>query len=260
MRVEIADSHAHLDMKDFDADREAVLDRARDQGVKAILCPAELTEPPSLPCILGLRKKYAWIAAAAGVHPHNARACSTSHLNKIKELNRRGDIAAVGEIGLDFHYNFSPAEQQREVFRSQLRLAQEIGRPVIIHSRNSGPEVVAAVEGERLTRGGVLHCFTEDWQTARRMMDHGFFISFSGILTYVSAGPLREIAKKIPLERLLVETDSPYLVPASRKGRYQRNEPALVVETARLLAELKGMPLDELALQTLRNFESLFSV
>ncbi len=247
-------------MKEFDADREAVLGRARDQGVRAILCPAEMTEPSSLPCILGLRQKHAWIAAAAGVHPHNAGSCSASHLDKIRELNRSGNIAAVGEIGLDFHYNFSPAERQREVFRSQIGLAQEIGRPVIIHSRNSGPEVVAVVEDERFTRAGALHCFTENWETARRMMDHGFFISFSGILTYASAGPLREIAKKIPLDRLLVETDSPYLVPAPRKGLFQRNEPALVVETARLLAELKGMPLDELALQTLRNFQSLFPV
>jgi TatD DNase family protein len=247
-------------MKEFDADRQAVVERARDQGVKFILCPAEMTEPSSLPCVLELRQKFAWIAAAAGVHPHNAGACSASHLDKIREVSRSGKIAAVGEIGLDFHYDFSPAERQREVFRSQLRLAQEIDRPVIIHSRNSGRDVIAAVEEEHFTRAGVLHCFTEDWETASRMMDHGFFISFSGILTYASAGPLRQIAKKIPLDRLLVETDSPYLVPAPRRGRIQRNEPAFVVETARLLAELRGMPLEALGIHTLQNFQSLFQV
>jgi TatD DNase family protein len=258
MRVEIADSHAHLDMKEFDADREDVLRHAQDRGVKAILCPAELTEPASLPRILELREKFAWLAAAAGVHPHNAGAFSVGHLDRIRELDRNGEIAAIGEIGLDFHYNFSPAERQREVFRSQLRLAQEIGRPVIIHSRNSGREVIAAIEEEHFARAGVLHCFTEDWETARSIMDLGFFISFSGILTYASAGSLREIAKKIPLDRLLVETDSPYLVPAPWKGRIQRNEPAFVVETARRLAELKSLSLESLALRTLQNFHSLF--
>jgi TatD DNase family protein len=256
----LADSHAHLDMAEFDADRSEVVKRAWTAGVRNILCPAEMTSATSLATVLALGQEHPWIAWAAGVHPHQAKELAPGHLDKIRELKRDVQIRAVGEIGLDFHYNFSPAAAQREAFRAQLRLAQELLLPVIIHSRNAGPEMIAAVTEEGFTRGGVLHCFTEHWDTAREMLDRGFFISFSGILTYANAQSLRDVAREIPLDRLLVETDSPFLVPAPRRGKEKRNEPAFIVETARVLAELKSITLEDIAAATRQNFQSLFKI
>jgi TatD DNase family protein len=256
--LELADSHAHLDMDEFDADREQVVDRAWAAGVRALLCPADLTEPASLSRVLELHRKYGWIVASAGIHPHQARDFLPQHLDRIAALAGAGTIVALGEVGLDFHYNFSPAAKQKEALRAQLALAGRLRLPAVVHSRNSGGGVIAAVEAEKFECGGVLHCFTEDWETARRMIELGFFVSFSGILTFPNAHLLREVARKIPPDRLLIETDSPFLVPAPRRGRDKRNEPAFVVETARFLAELRGMTLPDLALLTFQNFHDLF--
>jgi TatD DNase family protein len=258
--MDIADSHAHLDMPEFDPDREDVVARARAGGVKALLCPIDLTAPQSLSRILDLRHKFCWISAAAGVHPHQAKDFSLSHLETIRKLANSGEIAAVGEIGIDHHYNYSPASVQAEVFQAQLRLAQELGLPVVIHSRDAGKEIIAAVEEEGFSCGGVLHCFTENRETAERMTRLGFFISFSGILTYPNASNLQEVATGLPLEKILVETDSPYLVPQPRRGLNKRNEPLFVLETAKVLAGLKGMVLEDIASITLRNYRSAFKV
>jgi len=258
--MEIADSHAHLDRAEFDPDRVEVVRRAWAGGVKALLCPIDLTAPESLPRILELKQEFSWVSAAAGIHPHQAKDFSPSHLDTIRRLARTGKIAAVGEIGIDHHYNYSPAPVQDEAFRAQLRLAQELELPVVIHSRDAGEEILAAVEGEGFTRGGVLHCFTENRGTAERMIGLGFFISFSGILTYRNAHNLREIAAELPLEKILIETDSPYLVPQPLRGAKKRNEPLFVIETAKLLAELKDRTLEEIAAITLRNYSSAFRV
>ncbi|MGB8951578.1 MAG: TatD family hydrolase [Candidatus Aminicenantales bacterium] len=255
----LVDSHAHLDMEDFDADREETIRRAFDAGIRSILCPADLTSPQSLQTTLELSARNPNIRAAAGIHPHQAKFFKPETLLQARELVSSKKISALGEIGLDYHYDFSPPEAQRNAFRAQLNLAQELSLPVIIHSRKAGPEVAAAVKGEGLTRGGILHCFTEDWNLARAMLDCGFFISFSGILTYPGAQSLRDIARKIPLERLLVETDSPYLVPSPFRGTQKRNEPAFVVATAKVLADLKKIAFEELAGVTSHNFYSLFS-
>jgi TatD DNase family protein len=164
----------------------------------------------------------------------------------------------VGEIGLDYHYDLSPRDRQREVLRAQLRAARELGLPAILHSRLSGPDIREAIDGERFTAGGILHCFTETWDVARSMLDRGFLISFSGILTFPKAAELREVAGKVPLDRLLVETDSPYLAPVPYRGAGKRNEPAFVVETAKAMAGLRGMALPELAEATTANFARLF--
>jgi TatD DNase family protein len=256
--MRLVDSHAHLDMVEFDPDRADVVRRAGQAGVVAILCPADLTRPESLPAIAGLAGGAPAVLAAAGVHPHQAKDLSPAHLAELRKLASAGSIRAVGEIGLDYHYGFSPAEDQRRALRDQLALAGEAALPVILHSRLSGPDIVAAVDGERFVRGGVLHCYTEDWGTARAMLDRGFFVSFSGILTFPKAGDLREVAAKVPLDRLLVETDAPYLAPVPYRGSGRRNEPAWVVETARVLAGLKGLPLDRLAEATTGNFAALF--
>ncbi len=254
--MEIVDSHAHLDMAEFDPDRDEVVRRARDGGVKALLCPSELTDPLSLPRVLELRQNYPWITGAAGVHPHRAKDFLPSHLNRVRELAGTGEMAAVGEIGIDHYYDFSPAAVQAEVFRTQLLLAQELALPVIIHSRNAGKEIVTAVEEARFSQGGILHCFTEDRETAERMIGLGFLISFSGILTYRNASGLRETAAALPLEKLLVETDSPYLVPQALRDKWKRNEPLFVIETAKVLAEIKHVSLEEVAAATGDNYRS----
>jgi TatD DNase family protein len=257
--IELADSHAHLDMPEFERDRTEVVARAWQAGVRALLCPADATNRLSIARILDLTGQYSWVTAAAGVHPHQAKEFEPAHLETIRRLAKDKKIAAVGEIGLDYHYDFSPPDRQREAFRAQLRLAGELGLPVIIHSRRAAPDIIAAINQERFDGDGILHCFTEDRATATEMLSLGFYISFSGILTYPSAGDLRDIAAGIPAGRLLVETDSPYLTPSVLRGKAVRNEPAFVVETARRLAELRKMPLDELGSLTLRNFQTLFS-
>lgn len=258
MPLTLVDSHAHLDMEEFDKDRDEVIKRALKEGIRAILCPAELTSTKSIKIILDLIKKYGNIIAAAGVHPHQAKHFNLNFAKKIEELAKAKKIKAVGEIGLDFFYGFSPTREQEEAFRFQLNTAQNLGLPVVVHSRNSGKNVARAVEEEHFTKGGILHCYSEDWKLAKRMLDYNFFISFSGILTFPKAQLLRDVAQKIPLEKLLVETDSPYLAPVPFRGKKKRNEPAFVIETAKVLAELRKLSLDELAEITSRNFESLF--
>lgn len=256
--MRLVDSHAHLDMAEFDPDRADAVRRAFAAGIVAILCPADLTRAASLQALTALASEFPTVLAAAGVHPHQAKDFGAAHADELKSLAGRRVIRAVGEIGLDYHYDLSPPDVQREVLRRQLVLAGEAGLPVILHSRLAGPDIIAAVDGERFAGGGVLHCFTEDWETARAMLERGFFVSFSGILTFPKAGGLREVAAKVPLDRLLVETDAPYLAPVPYRGSGRRNEPAFVVETARVLAGLKGLALEDLAEATTQNFSGLF--
>jgi TatD DNase family protein len=256
----IVDSHAHLSGEEFDNDRHEVIRRSFQEGIGAILCPTELTEENELKVTFDTIQAYPNIVAAGGVHPHNAKSFNPDCIQKIIDLAKSHNIHAVGEIGVDLHYNFSPPDTQIEVFRKQLNIAQEIGLPVIIHSRNARDEVLAAVKEEQFTLGGILHCFTEDWEFAKMMMEYDFLISFSGILTFPKAQSLREVAIRTPLEKALVETDSPYLVPAPYRGKIQRNEPVYVKETARFLAELKNVSLEELAEKTTQNFVSLFQI
>lgn len=258
MNAPMIDSHAHLSMKQFDEDREPVIERAFRAGIEAILCPADIVEPEGLEITFGLTEKYNNIIAVAGVHPHNAKSFEHGCILKIQELAKARKIKGVGEIGLDFHYNFSPPAQQEEALRHQLELAEKLHLPVILHSRKSGRDLERTIQDLRFTQGGIVHCFTEDWETAKKMMDHNFYISFSGILTFPNAHPLREVAKKIPLEKLLVETDSPYLVPQPYRRKKKRNEPVFVKEVARTLAEIKNLSLNTLARQTSGNFKSLF--
>jgi TatD DNase family protein len=254
----LVDSHAHLDMPEFAADRTDTVRRALAAGVVAILCPADLVRPESLPVIAGLALEFPFVTAAAGVHAHQAKDFTQDHVRELRALADRRAIRAVGEIGLDYHYDFSPPESQRDALRRQLAFAEEAGLPVILHSRLSGADIIAAVDGEKFRRGGILHCFTEDWAIAGAMIERGFLVSFSGILTFPKAGELREVAARVPLDRLLVETDSPYLAPVPYRGSGRRNEPAFVVETARVLAGIKGLALEELAEATTRNFFGLF--
>ncbi len=220
------DSHAHLDMEEFDIDRDEVLLRARAAGVDRILCPIDATSERSRRITLGLTAAHDGIRAAAGVHPHQAKDWSPALADVVADLAGDPAVAAVGEIGLDYHYDFSTPAEQRRAFGDQLALADRLGLPVIVHSRLSGADIVSAVDGERFGRGGILHCFTEDWAFASAMIERGFWISFSGILTFPKAGDLRQVAVRVPLDRLLVETDAPFLAPVPHRGRVKRNEPA----------------------------------
>ncbi len=258
---ELVDSHAHLDMADFDADRDLVLDRAREAGVLTVLCPAELTDVSSLRTILDLRvRRPDQVVAAAGVHPHRAKDFSTAHLTMVRGLAKVGTIKAVGEVGLDYYYGLSPADAQRRALREQALLARELDLPLIVHTRQAGAEAADIIAEAGFEGRGVLHCYTEGWDLARTMLDRGFLISFTGILTFPKAGDVREVARKVPLDRLMVETDSPYLVPVPWRGKQKRNEPALVADVARVLAGLKGVSFEALAEATTANFRALFCV
>ncbi len=249
------DSHAHLDMPEFDEDREAVLRRAAEAGITTILCPAELSEERSLPAVLALSAAGS-VIAAAGVHPHRAAAFGPEHERRLEELAAARTIRAVGEIGLDYHYDLSPRRAQRDAFRGQLAAAGRLGLPAVIHSRASGADVVEDVDAAGFRGGGILHCFTETWDVAAPMLERGFLVSFSGILTFPNAGALREVARRIPQDRLLVETDAPYLAPVPHRGR--RNEPAFVIATIEVLARLRGLDPARLADETAENFRRLF--
>ncbi len=257
-QLKLVDSHAHLDMPEFDSDRHDVIERAWDGGIKAILCPIEITDQTSVLQGLELTDRYPNIIAAAGVHPHQAKNFSPDSEAAIRRLVHSGAIHALGEIGLDFHYNFSLRDQQIQVFRHQLRIAQELNLPVIIHSRLASQEIMDALEGETFTRGGVLHCFTENRDFAERMLEQGFYISFSGIVTFPKAKDIQDTAQNLPLNRILVETDAPILAPVPFRGKFKRNEPVFVKETARFLAELKNVSLSELSDRTCKNFMNCF--
>lgn len=251
----IPDSHCHLDMEEFAADRCDVLDRARAAGVSAFLCPADVTDPAGLRTTLDLAAAHPDITAAAGLHPHKAGLRGPACLETIRKLGLGRKIAAVGEIGLDYHYDFAPPGVQQAAFREQLALAAELHLPVIIHSRLAGANIRAAVDAERFSCGGILHCFTEDRNIAEDMIARGFYISFSGILTFPNASGLREVARALPLDRLLVETDAPYLAPVPFRGK--RNEPAYILETARILAALRGLRPEDLAAAITVNYRTL---
>ncbi|UCE40916.1 MAG: TatD family hydrolase [Candidatus Aminicenantes bacterium] len=256
--MKFVDSHAHINSEEFQNDRDQVIARASQEDIQAILCPVELTEPKNLQTALDLIEKHENIFAAAGVHPHNAKDFHAGVASILKQWASEKKICAVGEIGLDFHYNFSSPQEQGRVFRNQLNLAQDLDLPVVIHSRNAADEIAVAIEKEGFSNGGVLHCFTENWEFGEHMLEHDFLISFSGILTYPNAQSLRDVAAKLPLDKILIETDSPYLVPVPYRGKIKRNEPLYVKEVAKTLAIIKKLDLGEIARMTSQNFSALF--
>lgn len=256
------DSHAHIDGEKFDGDRDEVVARARAVGVATILNVG--TGDPhggDLERAVSVAEGYEGIYAAVGVHPHDASLFDDAAAVRLKGIiggSRR--VVALGEIGLDYHYEHSPREVQKQVFRRQLSMARALTLPVVIHSRDADDDTMDILESvwRGSARAGVLHCFGGGWQMAERALELGFYISFAGNVTFKNAEPLREVALKIPRERLLVETDCPYLAPVPLRGR--RNEPAFVVETARRLAELRGVTAEEIGRTTSSNFSRLFGV
>jgi len=256
------DSHCHIDGAEYDADREEVIRRARDAGVTTML-NVGTGDPHSgaFERAVELAEKHTDIYAAVGVHPHDAKLFTDQAEQRLLDLVKQSrQVIAWGEIGLDYHYDHSPRDVQRKVFERQLRLARLLELPVVIHSREANDDTIAILREEMAgyERGGVLHCFGGSLEMATSAIDLGFFISFAGNLTFQKAEDLRSIARQLPLDRLLIETDCPYLTPVPFRGK--RNEPARVVETARCLAELHGRELEEIGHITSENFGRLFRV
>ncbi|HEX8338937.1 MAG TPA: TatD family hydrolase [Pyrinomonadaceae bacterium] len=255
------DSHAHIDGEEFDADRDEVVARARAAGVRAILNVG--TGDPhagNFERAVAVAEKYEGVYAAVGVHPHDARLYDEAAEGLLLEFVRGKRVVALGEIGLDYHYDNSPRDVQHEVFGRQLWLARQEGLPVIIHSRDADADTLEILRAgyAGAERGGVMHCFGGGPALAEGALGLGFYISFAGNVTFKKADALREVARTVPLERLLVETDCPYLAPVPHRGR--RNEPAYVAATARFLADLRGVGHEELGRATSENFSRLFGV
>jgi TatD DNase family protein len=243
-------------MAEFDGDRRDVVARAREAGVDDLLIVGGVDRENSHRRAVELARELGF-AASAGIHPHEAQFATPGAYEDLRRLAQEGAIAAVGEVGLDFHYDHSPRPVQRQVLTMQVRLAREVARPLIIHTREADRETAEILEGEGAGEvGGVIHCFTGGPELAERSLALGFMISFSGILTFPRTEEIRATAKVVPGDRILVETDSPFLAPIPQRGR--RNEPAFVTHVAACLAKLRGEEVDALGRQIAGNFQRLF--
>ncbi len=252
----LVDSHCHLDFPDFAEDRDATVQRARDNGVQHFLTIC--THLRKADSIIAVAEAYDDVSASIGTHPHHASEELDLGKAELLRLADRPKVVAIGECGLDYHYNHSSADDQHAIFGQHIEAAMETGLPLIIHTREAEEDTMRLIRevsaGQRVK--GVLHCFTSSVSLAEQAIDFGFYISFSGIITFKNAVEIREAAKITPLDRLLVETDSPYLAPVPNRGK--RNEPAFVSYTAETLAMIKEVPTTRLAEQTTANFFTLF--
>lgn len=252
------DSHAHLDDSQFDADRDAVIDRARATGVKYLLAVSGGGGPDDLASAIPIAEKHDWIYATVGIHPHEAKRAEERHFEQLLVVAGHAKVIALGELGLDYHYDHSPREVQKQVLIRQLEIAKELKLPIIIHCREAWEDLTAIVESQWKPSGlgGILHCFSGSREDAVRFLDWGFLISFAGPITFKKADDLRAIASELPLYCLLTETDCPYLAPVPHRGK--RNEPAFVRETTQALAVLRKMTREEMGEHAIRNFTRLF--
>jgi TatD DNase family protein len=266
------DSHAHLDGKRYDSDRDEVLARAKRSGIEAYLAIGNGDGPETANCGIQLaetydgKPEYPRIWASVGIHPHEASLANESADSKMLDWARHPKVIAWGEIGLDYFYDHSPREVQKTVFRKQMELAQMSKLPIIIHCRpsdkseNAWNDCLSLIDEHWHSSGlgGILHCFTGSVEHARRALDLGFMISFAGNITFPKAQSIRDSAQMVPLDRMLIETDSPYLAPIPHRG--QRNEPAFVREVARQIGELRALPADKIGSETAQNFYKFFGL
>ncbi|MGH9869253.1 MAG: TatD family hydrolase [Candidatus Polarisedimenticolia bacterium] len=255
----LADAHAHLAMAVFQEDLDAVMARAWDGGVRTIVTCATSWSDMDAQVSLARAHGGRGLRGAVGIHPHQASQWSDGGAARLAGfVEAHTEIVAIGEVGLDYHYSRSPHEAQREALRAQIGVARSTGLPLVIHCRAARQDLAAILEEERVSEvGGMLHCFSEDAPFARRCLDLGLHVSFSGIVTFKKADEIRDAARLVPLDRLLVETDAPYLAPEPRRGG--RNEPARVADVARALAAFRGEPYERLAEATAANAERLFA-
>lgn len=255
--MSLVDSHCHLDDSQFDADRDATIDRAVAAGVRQMLAIGTGEGPPDLEAAIRLAEKYDILLATVGIHPQYAVTADRQTLDRIAELLKHPKVVAVGEIGLDYHYPPVPKDEQHAIFVEQMQMAHSARKPIIIHTRDAWDDTYALLKQHWRPTGlpCILHCFTGGAEQAKQALDLDCYVSFAGIVTYPKATDVHEAVKLIPLDRLLIETDSPYLPPVP--FRKNRNEPAYVVHTARRLAELRGEDFELIAASTTSNFHRL---
>lgn len=251
----LIDTHCHLEMDEFEDDRDSVIKRANDAGVSIIITISSDIES-NLKAV-DLSDRYDCVYSTIGLHPHDAKDFSEEFLSEVIKLSEKKKVVAIGEIGLDYHYNNSPREKQKEVFERQLLIAKELNLPVVIHSREAKQDTLEILKLSGVNRG-VFHCFSGDYEMAKKILSMGFMISIAGPVTFKKASRLKEIAKLIPDENLLIETDSPYLAPEPFRGK--RNEPSLLIHTAKVIAELRGISLEDIARITTLNAKKLFKI
>lgn len=258
------DSHAHLEGPKFDSDRNDVISRARAAGLERIVAIGSGTGPGTLDCAIRIAEQHDWIFATLGIHPHEAKLAGDADFAEMEQLARNRRVIAWGEIGLDYFYDHSPRDVQKKVFSKQMEQAHAAKLPIVIHCRPSNESENAWDDLLQMLRdqwavtglGGIIHCFTGEWKHASAALDMGFFISFAGNVSFPKAENIREAAKQVPLDRMLIETDSPFLAPVPHRGK--RNEPAFVVNTADTIAQQRGITKEEVGAQTTRNFYELF--
>jgi TatD DNase family protein len=257
--VTLVDSHCHLDDRQFDSDRESVIERAREAGLKYMLAIGTGEGPPDLSAGIRLAEQYCAIFATVGVHPNEAPKSDANTLKDLERLLRHPRVKAMGEIGLDYHWGV-PKEAQLPVFLQQLEIAEAARMPVVIHTRDAWDDTLQVLRAHWAPTGlpCVMHCFTGNTEQAHECLDLGFYLAFGGVSTFPKAAEIREAARIVPDDRLLLETDSPYLAPVPHRGK--RNEPAFVAHTAKTIAEVRGLDVEELASITTANFERLLSL
>ena len=253
----LIDAHTHLDMKEFDPDRDEVIERARSAGLVAIVTVG--VDPESCRAALKLAVEHDFIYCSLGMHPHDAAGWNEETREELGRLLNRPKVVAVGETGLDYFRNRSPRDVQRKAFIDHVRLAVEYKLPVVVHDRDAHDEVLEILKSEQAERaGGIIHCFSGDVEMARKCLDMGFYLSIPGIVTFPKAEILKDVVRFAPLDRLLVETDAPYLAPVPFRGK--RNEPAYVAHTLAELARVKDLDRDEAAEATTRNARAVYSI
>ena len=258
-RAMLVDSHAHLDFSQFDADRQEVLARAQEAGVETIVNAGAGLEASRAG--VALTETYTQVYAAVGVHPHEAKTLNEDVLAELRALAQHPKVVAIGEIGLDYYRDRSPRPVQRQAFQQQLALAKELGKPIIVHDREAHDDVMSMLRQwvrESYQPVGVMHCFSGDLAMAQEVIEMGFYVSIPGPVTFTNAHRLPELVRALPLERLLIETDCPYLTPHPYRGK--RNEPAYVRLVAEAIAQIRGIPLEQVARITTANARALFGL
>jgi TatD DNase family protein len=250
----LIDSHAHIQLDRFDADREAVLERAQEAGVHAILVIGFDLETSR--GAIELAEKYDQIYATVGMHPHDAEDLDEETVRIFRDLTTHPKVVALGEMGLDYYRDLSPRPVQQEAFERQLDLAEELNLPIVIHNREAYHDILPILGARRGKIRGVMHCFSGDVEIMHQSLALGFYIGIGGPVTYRKSDALQEVAREVPADALLVETDCPWLAPQFRRGK--RNEPAYVRATAEKIAELRGVSLEAIGEMTTQNFEDLF--
>lgn len=252
----LIDTHAHLDYDRFDDDRAEVIENAYQSGIKKIINIGADIE--SSRKSVQLAKEYDFIYAAVGMHPHHAEDFGPDSYAEFKELAQAEEVVAIGEIGLDYHYDNSPRKKQQEVFKEQLKLAQELELPVVIHSRDAKEDSLGILKEYAADLKGVMHCYGYDLPTAKEVFELDFYLSFGGIITFNSTSGVRKMIKKLPLEKIILETDAPYLTPEPHRGK--RNESKYVKEVADKMAEIKDIAVAKVEEITTKNAEELFNL